>query len=86
VDAKTEKEIIANLEAYLKDKTSIIITHRIFSLFSFDKIVVLEDGRITDIGTHEELLKRSEYYQYLYEHQQEEGEGESDASHVRENT
>ncbi|HEY8398350.1 MAG TPA: ABC transporter ATP-binding protein [Flavihumibacter sp.] len=86
VDAKTEKEIIANLEAYLKDKTSIIITHRIFSLFSFDKIVVLEDGRITDIGTHEELLKRSEYYQYLYEHQQEEGEGESDASQVRENT
>lgn len=76
VDAKTEKEIIGNLQTFLKDKTSIIITHRIFSLFSFDKIIVLEDGRITDIGTHEQLLEKSDYYQYLYEHQQDEPDEE----------
>ncbi len=50
VDAKTEKEIISNLNEYLRDKTAIIITHRIFSLLSFDKIVVLEDGEIVEIG------------------------------------
>ncbi|WP_290793851.1 ABC transporter ATP-binding protein [Flavihumibacter sp. UBA7668] len=77
VDAKTEKTIIANLAGFLENKTSIIITHRIFSLFSFDKIIVMENGRITDIGTHEDLLKTSEYYQYLYEHQQEENEDEA---------
>jgi ATP-binding cassette subfamily B multidrug efflux pump len=45
VDAKTEKEIIGNLEKYLENKTSILITHRIFSLLNFDKIIVLEDGK-----------------------------------------
>ena len=41
VDAKTENEIIANLYNYLHSKTAVIITHRIFSLFNFDKIIVL---------------------------------------------
>ena len=48
VDAKTEKEIIGNLNQYLKEKTAIIITHRIFSLLNFDTIVVLEDGKIIE--------------------------------------
>lgn len=86
VDAKTEKTIIANLAGFLEGKTSIIITHRIFSLFSFDKIIVMENGRIAATGTHDELLKTSEYYQYLYEHQQEEKEDETEISGVRENT
>lgn len=86
VDAKTEKTIIANLAGFLEGKTSIIITHRIFSLFSFDKIIVMENGRIAATGTHEELLKTSEYYQYLYEHQQEEKEDETEITGVRENT
>ena len=71
VDARTEKEIIGNLYDYLKDKTAIIITHRIFSLFHFDKIVVLEDGEIVEQGTHEELLDRNGYYATLYARQQE---------------
>src|SRR5207342_3668665 len=44
VDAKTEKEIIGNLYNFLRDKTAVIITHRIFSLFDFDRIVVLDEG------------------------------------------
>jgi ATP-binding cassette, subfamily B, multidrug efflux pump len=77
VDAKTEKQIIANLYSYLQDKTAIIITHRIFSLFSFDKIVVLEDGHIAEIGTHEQLVNSNGYYRYLFEHQQDESEEEA---------
>jgi ATP-binding cassette subfamily B multidrug efflux pump len=71
VDARTEKEILANLYDYLKDKTAIIITHRIFSLFHFDKIVVIDEGEIVEQGTHEELLDRNGFYAALYARQQE---------------
>ena len=70
VDAKTEKEIITSLYEYLENKTAIIITHRIFSLFHFDKIVVMEDGEIVEEGSHENLLNRDGYYAELYNRQQ----------------
>jgi ATP-binding cassette, subfamily B, multidrug efflux pump len=71
VDVRTEKEIIGNLYDYLKDKTAIIITHRIFSLFHFDKIVVLDEGEVVEQGTHEQLLARNGLYTALYARQQE---------------
>jgi ATP-binding cassette subfamily B multidrug efflux pump len=77
VDAKTEREIIGNLNEYLDNKTAIIITHRIFSLFNFDKIVVLEDGKIVELGTHAELLKKKGYYAELFDRQREQ-EGRND--------
>lgn len=70
VDAKTENEIIGNLYAYLENKTAIIITHRIFSLFHFDNIVVIEDGQIVEQGTHEQLISQNGYYTELYNRQQ----------------
>lgn len=70
VDAKTENEIIGNLYEYLENRTAIIITHRIFSLFHFDKIVVIEDGQIVEKGTHEELLNLNGFYTELYNRQQ----------------
>ena len=70
VDARTEKAILEELSAYLEGKTAIIITHRIFSLLQFDKIVVLEDGAITEEGTHNELLNKKGYYAGLYARQQ----------------
>jgi ATP-binding cassette subfamily B protein len=70
VDVKTEKDIISNLYDYLQNKTAIVITHRIFSLFHFDKIVVLEDGMIVETGSHEDLLSRNGYYSQIYARQQ----------------
>jgi ATP-binding cassette subfamily B protein len=66
VDARTEKEIIGNLRVYLEGKTSILITHRIFSLLNFDKVIVLEDGAIVEEGTHEELLDKKGIYYKMY--------------------
>ena len=71
VDARTEKEIISNLYQYLDNKTAIIITHRIFSLFEFDKIIVLDEGRIVEQGTHQQLLEKNGYYTEMYARQQE---------------
>lgn len=71
VDAKTEKEILTNLNNYLADKTAIIITHRIFSLLNFDKIIVLEDGAIAEQGKHSELLILDGLYAEMYARQQE---------------
>jgi ATP-binding cassette subfamily B multidrug efflux pump len=70
VDARTEKEIIENLYNYLENKTALIITHRIFSLFKFDKIIVLDEGRIAEEGTHEDLLLRNGIYTEMYNRQQ----------------
>ena len=70
VDARTEKTVLNNLNLYLKDKTAIIITHRIFSLFDFDKIIVLDEGRIVEQGQHHTLIKENGYYAEMYNRQQ----------------
>ena len=70
VDARTEKRILTNLYEYLDNKTAIIITHRIFSLFNFDKIIVLHDGKIAEQGTHDQLLEQNGIYTEMYLKQQ----------------
>jgi ATP-binding cassette subfamily B multidrug efflux pump len=69
VDTNTEKQILGYFNDALADKTTIIITHRIYSLLTFDKIIVLENGQIVEEGTHAELLERGGYYADMYESQ-----------------
>lgn len=69
VDTNTEKRILGYFSAALSDKTAIIITHRIYSLLQFDKIIVLDSGEMVEAGTHEELLANKGYYAEMFENQ-----------------
>ncbi len=77
VDARTEQEIIGNLDVFLRHKTALIITHRIFSLFDFDRILVLRNGAIAEQGTHASLMALQGYYAGLYARQQDQSRQQS---------
>ena len=70
VDTSTEASIRDALSTKLKDMTTIIISQRILSVEKADRIVVLDKGKISGIGTHEELLKKNKIYQEVYKSQQ----------------
>ena len=66
VDALTESNIINQLREYRKDKTNIIVAHRFSAVKNADKIIVLQNGEITDVGTSSELLKYDNWYKFQY--------------------
>lgn len=69
LDAESEKKVQAGLEQKLGDATVFIIAEKIFSVMHADKILVMDDGKIKAMGTHEELLLTSPLYQEIYETQ-----------------
>ncbi|MFB3128019.1 MAG: ATP-binding cassette domain-containing protein, partial [Candidatus Acidiferrales bacterium] len=69
VDTHTEEKILRRLTSVMRERTSIIISHRISTVRHADQIVVLQDGSIVERGTHEELLARGGYYYDLYQKQ-----------------
>ncbi len=69
VDTETEERILSNLEKISKDKTTFIISHRVSSAKNADKIIVLDQGKITQQGTHNQLITEKGYYKELYEQQ-----------------
>ncbi|MCP4444186.1 MAG: ABC transporter ATP-binding protein [Myxococcales bacterium] len=73
VDAETEREILTHLGELMKDRTSIILSHRLAAVRSADQIAVLEGGKLVELGKHEELLAKAGVYAEIYDTQLREG-------------
>lgn len=69
VDTETEEEILNNLKKASENRTTLIVSHRVSSAKNADKILVLENGKLIQQGTHEELNTREGYYKELYHNQ-----------------
>ena len=67
LDAQTEQQITADLEQMMKGKTVIYCAHRLSSIVNVDKIHVMKDGEVKEIGTHKELLDEKPIYQKMWQ-------------------
>ena len=70
LDPLIENEILSDFISIVKDKTALIISHRIGFCKLVDRVVVVKDGKIVGVGNHTELIANNEYYRYLYQEQQ----------------
>jgi len=80
VDAKTEKRIIDNIRNVRKEKTTIITTHRMSAVQHADHIIVLDEGRIVEEGTHDQLLEQGGWYSEQFLRQQVEHKDEEEVT------
>lgn len=78
VDTKTEKIILENLKQIRENKTTILIAHRVSTIEKMDKIIFVEDGKISAVGTHSELYSTNEAYKNMVELQRLEDEKEGE--------
>jgi len=70
VDAETEQQILTGLKEMLKDKTCILVSHRISAVKNADQILVVDDGKIIEQGDHQSLLRKGGVYAELFHKQQ----------------
>jgi len=76
LDTQTEREIQAALDVVSKDRTTIVIAHRLSTVVSADEILVLQAGEIVERGTHKVLLKKNGLYEQMWSRQREATEAE----------
>jgi ABC-type multidrug transport system fused ATPase/permease subunit len=69
VDAQTESAILGELKGFLRGRTTLQIAHRLASVREADRILVLDDGRLVESGTHAELMRRGGWYAAMAEQQ-----------------
>lgn len=84
LDTQTEQEIQAALDLVSRDRTTLVIAHRLSTVISADEIIVLEDGRIAERGRHSELLVRKGLYAAMWDRQREATEAEEKLRRARE--
>ena len=77
VDAATEREILERLRGFFRERTTILIAHRLSTVKDADLIVVLDEGRVVELGDHDALLARGGVYADLFRQQALEGELEA---------
>ncbi|MHA1704732.1 MAG: ABC transporter ATP-binding protein [Promethearchaeota archaeon] len=66
IDSETEKLILDSLQSFINERVTILISHRLSTTLKVDRIVILENGRISNIGTHEDLIKGNEFYYKIF--------------------
>jgi len=69
VDAATEREILDQLRGFFRERTTILVAHRITTVKEADMIVVLDEGRVVEVGAHDQLLARGGVYADLFRQQ-----------------
>jgi len=69
VDTRTEENILRELRVLMEQRTCIIVSHRISAIKDADEIIVLDEGRIIERGTHDSLVGQKGYYHELYTRQ-----------------
>ena len=69
LDVDTEQQVVSNLRRHAKGRTMLMITHRLSTLTKADQIVMMHEGRIDSVGTHDELMAKSGRYFALYQQQ-----------------
>ena len=67
LDSKSESRINKSLDSLMNNRTTLVIAHRLSTIINADRIVILHNGRVADIGTHKNLIKKSGIYKDLYE-------------------
>ncbi len=85
LDSQTEREIQSSLELVSRDRTTIVIAHRLSTVITADEIIVLQDGRIAERGSHAELLRNRGLYAAMWDRQREASEAEERLRIAREN-